>query len=190
MCGCEIIKGLNAKFMYINDVCKVDFGVISYVITKAGHVYSISNRYKSITRRIKPIVRNGYMAFTLRTAHKAWTIYIHRLVALCFIPNPNKLPQINHINEDKADNRVENLEWCTAKYNYNYGTARERSRLKQINGANSLVVIQKDVYGNILKVWPSTAEAGRNGFSSSGVSSCCRGKCKCGTYKGYIWEYF
>ena len=53
--------------------------------------------------------------------------HIHRLVALTFIPNPNNLPQVNHKDEDKSNNCVDNLEWCEHKYNVNYGTAIERA---------------------------------------------------------------
>ena len=70
--------------------------------------------------------RNGYMRVYIRAGSERKYMYVHRLVALHFIPNPDNLPQVNHLNEIKTDNRVENLEWCTAKYNMNYGTCVER----------------------------------------------------------------
>ncbi len=64
----------------------------------------------------------GYLSVQLRDETKRKHHQVHRLVAAAFIPNPDGLPEVNHKNEDKTDNRVENLEWCTRKYNTNYGT--------------------------------------------------------------------
>ena len=76
---------------------------------------------KVLSPGIRP---DGYLVVSLK--YKMFRV--HRLVAQAFIPNPDNLPQINHKDEDKSNNRVENLEWCTAKYNNNYGTARIRAK--------------------------------------------------------------
>ena len=78
---------------------------------------------------------NGYLKCVLSKKGKTKTIYIHRLVAQAFIPNPMCLKQVNHKDEDKSNNNVENLEWCDAKYNVNYGSAQEkRVKTNIING--------------------------------------------------------
>ena len=117
---------------------------------------------------------------------------VHRFVWECFhqelIPKDRKKYQINHINEDKTDNRVfENLELVSAKENANYGT-----RNKRVAEAQSKQVGQYNLNGNLVKVWESTAECGRNGFIQQAVSACCR---NCfnregnNIYKNFIWRY-
>ena len=89
----------------------------SYQISNYGRVRNKkTNKYKAQHDNGK-----GYLTVDLWKNNKGKKEYVHRLVALAFIPNPDKLPQVNHKDEDKQNNYVENLEWCTAKYNNNYG---------------------------------------------------------------------
>ena len=93
-----------------------------YKISNLGRVWSVHKQdYK-----IPSTKDNGYMFVQLYKNGKMKNEYIHRLVALTFIPNPNNLPQVNHKDECKDNNAVDNLEWCDSTYNNNYGTARER----------------------------------------------------------------
>ena len=96
---------------------------------------------------------------------------------------------INHKNEIKDDNRVENLEFCDRKYNVNYGTGIKRSVEKRINGKKSKPVNQYTKEGILIAQYPSTREVGRQGFDQSAVSACCRGKKYYKSYKGFIWKF-
>lgn len=107
---------------------------------------------------------------------------VHRLVAQAFIENPNNYSCVNHKDENNQNNVVSNLEWCTYKYNNNFGTRNAR-----IVKALSKQVYQYSKDGELIAVWESTNEAGRNGYNQGSVVSCCNGKLK--THKGYIWSY-
>lgn len=102
-------------------------GFEDYAVSDTGLVMRI--RFKRMGRDniLKPRDNGrGYYRVTLMKDAKPHQLSIHRLVALAFIPNPNNLPFINHKDENPSNNNVDNLEWCDAKYNNNYGTVKER----------------------------------------------------------------
>ena len=135
-------------------------------------------------RILKPTpIKDGYLIVDLCAGGKRKRFLVHRLVCEAFHGNPEGKPQVNHINEDKADNRAANLEWCTAKENINYGTRNERSAKTQ-----SKSVVQYTLNGELVKVWPSTMEVQRQtGFSQGAVSEVANGNRK--TAHGFIWKY-
>ncbi len=92
-----------------------------YIVDKNGMRKFIRGRYLSIHKD-----RDGYNMVSLNKNNTSKMYSVHRLVAYAFIANPNNLPSVNHINEIKTDNRVENLEWCSVEYNNTYGTRLER----------------------------------------------------------------
>ena len=138
-------------------------------------LYQISTmgRVKSLRRNIilRQGITNGYERVVLSTNNIPKGYSIHRLVANAFIPNPDNLPQVNHKDENKANNRVDNLEWCTQKYNVNYGTINIRKSQKQLNNKNkSKIVLQYSLDGTFIKEWKSTRDVQRNlGFNQSHI---------------------
>lgn len=111
-----------------------------YEVSNLGRVRSIaiyvnsknnSKRYRS-ERVLKGILHNGYVWVTLSKNNVKTKKRVHRLVAEAFIPNPENLPYINHMDEVKTNNVFTNLEWCTVQYNNTYGTARSRAEETKI----------------------------------------------------------
>ena len=108
---------------------------------------------------------------------------MHRLVAEAFIPNPNNLPQVNHIDENKENNCANNLEWCNNKYNAYYGTRITRSGEK-----HRKQVFQYDLENNLIHIYNSLKEAGKTmNLAPTTIGDCCRGKTN--TAGGYKWKY-
>lgn len=139
-------------------------------------------------RILKPVPNSfGYLLVKLCKDGKVKAFAVHRLVAEAFLPNPHNYPCVNHKDENKQNNNVSNLEWCSAQYNNTYGTRIERVAEKTTNGKCSKPVLQYTIDGEFVREWKSTAECGRNGFNQGAVAACCLGKLK--TYKGFIWKY-
>ena len=97
-----------------------------YGITKDGKIYNL--KYKRFLKAASD--KDGYLRINLSKNGQKVSYRVHRLVALTYIPNPNNYPIINHKDENKQNNNVSNLEWCTHKYNTNYGTAIQRQSEK------------------------------------------------------------
>lgn len=159
-----------------------------YQISNLGNIKSLNRVLKDNRvwkeRIMKPVKdKDGYFCVNLYKNNKTKRFKVHRLVAQAFIPNPDNLPCVNHKDEDKTNNNVENLEWCTHEYNSNYGTAIERMT-KTLS--NPVLQLMKD--GSLVRVWPSVMEVERQlHFSNSYISACCRGK-RHSAY-GYKWRY-
>lgn len=186
--GLPLLKILKEyKIFSINSLLEEWKPVVGYEglyeVSNLGRIKSLGNEYSRKEKILKQRKnKDGYLCVNLYKEGKMKFCYVHRLVANAFIENTSSLPCVNHIDENPSNNQVDNLEWCTYQYNLNYGTCQQRKVEKQ-----SKRVFQYSLDGELVKVWQSTAECGRNGFDCGNVSSCCLGKLK--HYKGYIWTY-
>lgn len=174
----------------IKEIWKPVVGYEGYEVSNLGRVKSLE-RYDSrgqiVHQRImkEEICKNGYrrVCLGLGSRKERKHCLIHRLVAIAFIPNPNNYPCINHINEDKTDNRVENLEWCTHQYNNTYKDRLEKSAKK-----HNKKVVQYDLDMNLICNYNSITEAAKiNNICETSIITCLKGRYK--TAGGYIWKY-
>jgi len=151
-----------------------------YQISNLGNVKSF---LKGKEYLLKPYSTRGYLSIGLWDGQKKQTVLIHRLVASAFIPNPNGYKEINHKDENKSNNNINNLEWCTREYNMSYGTARLRQ------GISSGKPIEQLTLNNIVIAWYCSAEIAckLTNIDSSSIIKCCNGKRKYAG--GYMWRY-
>ena len=154
-------------------------------------LYQVSNhgRVKSFRRKEPHLLstcvgKHGYRVVLLYNGNgQRKNERVHRLVAQAFIPNPNGYPYINHKDEDRTNNHVDNLEWCTAEYNINYGTCKERISL-----SNGIHILKYDLDGNFICEYQTMTEAERfEGIDHANICMCCKGKIS--HCNNYIWIY-
>ena len=165
-----------------------------YQVSNFGNVLSLNYKNHGYSRQLVPKCNNsGRLWVELFKEGKRKPMLIHRLVAMAFIPNPNKFEQINHKDENAKNNRVENLEWCTQKYNIQYYLDRHPGKPKVNYSSNykkrmSLKVNQYTREGKLIKTWENSRQvAVEKGWSDWSVSECCRNKRK--SAYGFIWQY-
>lgn len=170
-----------------------------YMVSNLGHVRSMNFRNHGYPMNITPKVNNdGRLWVLLYKDRQTKPMLIHRLVAMAFIPNCDNLPQVNHKDENPKNNCVENLEWCTAKYNVEYSLQRHPERrarpwlyglygVKKKRKRNQPIA-QINSRGEIVKVWEDSRTIMlETGMSDWSISECCRGKRK--TAYGFRWRY-
>lgn len=166
-----------------------------YEVSNLGRVKSLSKfhctsknhsslGYWSKEKILKPIKNyRGALRVILVINGKKSAFYIHRLVAEAFIPNPDNLSQVNHKDENVKNNKVDNLEWCTAQYNSNYGN-RNNKILKHIKKP----ILQYNLDGKFIKEYESITQANKEThIPISSISACCVGQRK--KTNGYIFKF-
>ena len=165
-------------------------GYENYFVSSDGKIYCNSRRWRGGGTHDEPsmhqlkatVKENGYCSVLLR-GNIDKRFYVHRLVAQAFIPNPENLPQINHKDEDKQNNDVSNLEWCTARYNLAYGSRHQREMETQGHP-----VLQFSLDGKLVNRFFSASEATRQtNISRINILDCCYGKAN--VAGGYIWAF-
>lgn len=169
-----------------------------YQVSNCGKVKSLDKLvkcYYGSTRLIKGRVlrtrknKDDYFYLDLSKDGKKRSFYVHRLVWEAFNGKRPEGMEVNHIDEDKSNNSIENLNLMTPKQNVNWGTGIERRKKKLINRKDqSKPVLQLDLKGNFLAEYPSQSEAERKlGINQGNINNVLKGRCK--TAGGYIWKY-
>ena len=153
-----------------------------YQISNLGNIKSLNAYGHNKKKLLKPFIdKNGYLNIILSKNKKKKYCLVHQLVAKAFIKNPNNYNEVNHLDGNKENNCVDNLEWCDRKHNIRH--AFENNLIKTRKKVN-----QYDLDGNLIATWVSVGMAEKIlKFNSSHIYECCNGKIK--TCNGYIWRY-
>lgn len=153
-------------------------GFENYEVSNLGKVRNIKSGIM-----LKPwITKDGYLRHGLYENNKKKNLFLHKIIATAFIDNPEEKPCVNHIDENKLNNDLSNLEWCTVRENNIHGT-----RIKRAAEKCSKKVIQLDLNDNVLNEFESMEQAEqKTGIDASSICRCCNGKRK--SAGGFKWR--
>lgn len=166
-----------------------------YKVSDNGNVMSLHYNHKNEPHLLKQSCgSSGYLHLQIYKGKKCKTVYVHQLVAEAFIPNPHNKQEINHINGNKLDNRLSNLEWATTSENQKHAIRnglRKPSPNSGRFGKNnplSKTFCQYDLNGNFIREWTGITQTAKEfGVSNTSLRHCLNGKHK--TCCGFIWKY-
>lgn len=171
----------------MNEIWKTVKDYKTYEVSNCGN---IRKKLKSKYRNLKPFIdKDGYLKVCLCENNIRKYRFVHRIVAINFIDNPQNKETVNHKDGNKQNNNVVNLEWATVKEQNNHALKTGlRIMPKNETHRDSKKVAQYDMNMNLIKIYPSVNEAKRQtGFSQGHISEVCRGEKK--QHKKYIWKY-
>lgn len=171
-----------------------------YQVSNTGKVRSLNYRRSKKTKILKQHTNKyGYKLIGLNKMGKRTGYAVHRLVAICFISNPNNLTEVNHKDENKTNNTVWNLQWCDRTYNNNYGTRKEKVSCNMVgknkgkNSSKAKPILMFTLNGTFIKRFDCIADAceylGKNINSSGNISNCAKAKPGHESCYGYKWLY-
>ncbi len=165
------------KISEVETFVKID-GFENYEVSNLGKIRNIKSG-----RILKPhLHHSGYLVHGLCENNKHKKLFLHRIIATAFIDNPDEKPQVNHIDENKLNNDLSNLEWCTERENIVHGTRTKRAAEKHFKK-----VIQLDLNDGVLSEFESMVQAEREtGVLAGNISNCCNGRSK--SAGGYKWR--
>ena len=160
-----------------------------YEVSNFGRIRSL-DKYNSLGYFRKGVIlkqnvrskKSKYLRVGLTKNGVRKHVNVHRIVAMTFLDNPMNLPQVNHKDENKCNNHVDNLEWCTASYNANYGTRNQR-----IIDKNKKPIIGESLDHDIKIYLDSSRSGDFIGFCHSAITACAKNKSE--THKGFVWRY-
>lgn len=168
-------------------------GFSDYAVSDTGNVYSLKNKQQAI--KLKPILtQTGYLTVSLRKDSKSYVKRIHRLVMETFVSNVKKLPQVNHKDGNKTNNRIENLEWCTCSENLKHAyrvlkRPPSHSMLGRlgIESPTHIPVLQIKNNTIVAKFYGLHEACRKTGVCYQNIYKCCKGKRE--TAGGFQWKY-
>lgn len=166
-----------------------------YQVSNLGNVRSLPHYYNwrgvkkfNSGKTLRPYKTGKYPYLTVQIRGKGYLV--HRLVAEAFIKNPYDYKEINHKDENRLNNVVENLEWCTRKYNIEYSVKKVKAGVRKVHGTP---IYRADIEtGEIIKKYDFIVDVTEDGFDPKQISAVCSGSYKGkqkGRYKGYMWGY-
>lgn len=159
----------------MKEIWKTITGYEDYQVSNLGRVKSLKRGKEKILKNLDR--GNGY--FYIELNRKKYSV--HRLVAEAFLENPENLPQINHKDENKQNNCVSNLEWCSSQYNMTYNNKHIQIGRKLAKKVGCF----KD--GKLIKIYEAAIDTERDGFHFSNICRCCRGERN--HHHGFQWAY-